>query len=79
MPQEPWHPGKDAKSDRIIQLNCREVHTYASYKTTRTSELLTNFVRITSEKKLNPANICIFNQFQYLEKPARMVIIKHSY
>ena len=39
MPQEPWHPGKDAKSDRIIQLNCREVHTHASYKTTRTWEL----------------------------------------
>ena len=22
MPLEPWHPGKDAKPDRIVQLNC---------------------------------------------------------
>ena len=22
MPQEPWHPGKGAKQDRVIQVNC---------------------------------------------------------
>ena len=38
MPQEPWHPGKGAKSDLVIQLNCREVHNHASYQTTRTWE-----------------------------------------
>ena len=38
MPLEPWHPGKGAKSDHLIQLNCGEVHTHASYKTTRTLE-----------------------------------------
>ena len=42
MPQEPWHPGKDAKPDRIIQLNCGEVCTHASYKTTRTWENFNN-------------------------------------
>ena len=36
MPLEPWHPGKDAKPDRVIQLSCREVHTHAIYKATRT-------------------------------------------
>ena len=35
MLQEPWHPGKGAKLDRVIQLNCEEVFTHASYKTTR--------------------------------------------
>ena len=38
MPQEPWHPWKGTKLDRVIQLNCGEVHTHASYKTTRTWE-----------------------------------------
>ena len=28
MPQEPRHPGKDAKLDCGIQLNCGEVHTH---------------------------------------------------
>ena len=37
-PQETRHPGKDAKLDRVIQLNCGEVHTHASYKATRTWE-----------------------------------------
>ena len=32
MPQEPWHPGKVAKLDHIIQLNCGEVRTHGSYK-----------------------------------------------
>ena len=36
MPQEPWHPGKGAKPNCIIQLNCGEVHTHSSYKTART-------------------------------------------
>ena len=36
MPQEPWHPGKGVKSDCIIQLNCEEVRTHASYETART-------------------------------------------
>ena len=26
IPQEPWNPGKRAKPDQVIQLNCREVH-----------------------------------------------------
>ena len=38
LQKEPWHPGKGAKPDRIIQLNYGEVHTYASYKTIRTWE-----------------------------------------
>ena len=25
--QEPWHPGKGAKLDHVVQLNCREVCT----------------------------------------------------
>ena len=32
MPQEPWHPRKDAKPDHVIQLNCGEVRTHSSYK-----------------------------------------------
>ena len=32
MPQEPWHPGKGAKPDCVIQLNSGEVCTHASYK-----------------------------------------------
>ena len=42
MLQEPWHPGKGAKPDRVIQLNCREVRTHASYKATRTWENFNN-------------------------------------
>ena len=42
MPQEPWHPAKGAKPDRIIWLNCEEAHTHASYKTTRTWENFNN-------------------------------------
>ena len=42
MPQEPRHPGKDAKPDRVIQLKCREGCTYASYKATRTWENFNN-------------------------------------
>ena len=29
---------KSAEPDHVIQLNCGEVHTHASYKTTRTWE-----------------------------------------
>ena len=42
MPQKPWHPWKGAKLDHI-QLNYREVHTYASYKTTTTWENFNNW------------------------------------
>ena len=42
MPQEPWHPGKGAKLDCIIQLNCKKVHTHSSYKITRTWENFNN-------------------------------------
>ena len=42
MPQEPLHPEKDAKRDCIIQLNCGEVSTHASYKATRTRENFNN-------------------------------------
>ena len=42
MPQELWHPEKDAKLDRVIQLNCGEVCTHASYKATRTWENFNN-------------------------------------
>ena len=42
MPQEPWHPGKGAKPDRVIQLNCMEVCTHANYKLTRTWENFNN-------------------------------------
>ena len=41
-PQEFPHPGKGAKSDRVIQLNCGKVRTHASYKTTRTWENFNN-------------------------------------
>ena len=43
MPQEPWHPGRDAKLDRVIQLNCGEVHTPANCKATRTWENFNNW------------------------------------
>ena len=42
MPHEPWHPGKDANPDHVIQLNCGEVRTHASYKATRTWENFSN-------------------------------------
>ena len=42
MPQEPWHPGIGTKLDCVIQLNCGEVRTHASYKTTRTWENFNN-------------------------------------
>ena len=42
MPQEPWHPGKGAKLDCITHLNCREVRTHTSYKTTKTLENCSN-------------------------------------
>ena len=41
-PQVPQHPGKGTESDRIIQLNCGEVHTHASYKTIRKWENFNN-------------------------------------
>ena len=42
MPWEPWHPGKDAKPDRVIQHKCGEVHTHAIHKATRTWENFNN-------------------------------------
>ena len=44
MPQEPCHrnPGKGAKPDHVIQVNCGELRTHASYKTTRTRENFNN-------------------------------------
>ena len=42
MPLEPWDPGEDAKPDRVIQLDCGEVRTHASYKATRTWENFNN-------------------------------------
>ena len=36
MAQTLWYPGKGAKRDRVIQLNCGEVRTHASYKAART-------------------------------------------
>ena len=42
MSREPWHPGKDAKPDYVIQLNCGEVCTHASYEATRTWENFNN-------------------------------------
>ena len=42
MPQEPQHPGKCVKPDHAIQLNCGEMHSHASYKTTRTRENFNN-------------------------------------
>ena len=36
MSQELWHLGKVAETDHVIQLNCWEVCTHASYKATRT-------------------------------------------
>ena len=36
MPQKPWHPGKGAKPDCTMQLNCGEVCTHANYKKNRT-------------------------------------------
>ena len=42
MPQEPRHPGKGAKPDHVVQLDCREVCTHANYKTTRTWENFNN-------------------------------------
>ena len=42
MLQTSWHCGRGAKPDRVIQLNCGEVCTHASYKTTRTWENFNN-------------------------------------
>ena len=42
MPEEPWHPGKGAEPDRVIQRNCGEVRTPASYKITRTWDNFNN-------------------------------------
>ena len=42
MPQEPQNPGKCVKPDHAIQLNCGEMCTRASYKTTRTRENFNN-------------------------------------
>ena len=42
MPQKPWHLGIGAELDCIIHLNCREVHTHASYTTNRTWENFNN-------------------------------------
>ena len=42
MPQEPQNPGKCVKPDHAIQLNCGEMRTRASYKTTRTRENFNN-------------------------------------
>ena len=36
MSHGPLHPGKGAKPDSIIQLNCREVRTLAIHEATRT-------------------------------------------
>ena len=36
LPDAAGHPGKGAKLDCVIQLNCGEVLTHASYNTTRT-------------------------------------------
>ena len=43
MPQESWHPGKGAKSSRFIKINCGEMHTHVSYKTTGTWENFNNW------------------------------------
>ena len=42
MLQEPWHPGTDAKPDRVIQIKSMEVRTHVSYKATRTWENFNN-------------------------------------
>ena len=42
MVQEPWHPGKDDKPDRVIQINWGEVRTHTSYKATRIWETVNN-------------------------------------
>ena len=42
MTQESGHPGKGAKPDCVIQLNCGEARTHARYKTTRTWENFNN-------------------------------------
>ena len=42
MPQEPWHPEKGTKPDRVIQFSCGEVRSHASYKTTGTWENFNN-------------------------------------
>ena len=59
MPQESWHPGKDAKLDHVIQLKCGEVRTHASYKATRTWENFNNLgtkMILLSEKLWSIAN-----------------------
>ena len=37
-----YTPGKDAKLDHRIQLNCGEMHTHGSYKTIRTWQSFNN-------------------------------------
>ena len=43
VPRKPWHRGNNAKTDHIIQLNCGEVCTHASYNTTRKWENVNNW------------------------------------
>ena len=42
IPQEPWHPGKGAKLDSIIQIKFGEVRTHLSYKWIKTWENVNN-------------------------------------
>ena len=42
IPQEHGHSRKGAKSDHIIQLNCRKVHNHAGYKKTEHEKQLRN-------------------------------------
>ena len=48
MPQEP-HPRKGAK-DRVIQLNCGEVRTHVSCKTTKEQKCLSSASNFVAEK-----------------------------
>ena len=56
IPQEPWHPGKGAKPDCVIQLDCVEMRTHASYKTTKTWENFNNpgtkMILLSDERRL---------------------------
>ena len=48
MSQEPWHPGKGAKPDHVILLNCSEVHIHASHNQHgRTSETFRQTMKLT--------------------------------
>ena len=52
MPQESWHPGKGAKPDHVIELNCGELHTHITRTWNNFSNQGTKKVLLSDELRL---------------------------